>query len=190
MAFGIFLFMGRFHYNRRGYGNSWQLCIHNQKPLLGVCNSRNKPIQRHFYRLVFFFRYFVPRHIGQFEFQTTCARFGKDNTMRPYVNMSRSCRLAKWFLSMHILILNRCHNFEQILHLNQMTRRYQYFCFWLFSHSSIRYYFSLPLEVQILKPLEISYSCARPNRTLTGNLWSHGISKLTWVALETKSSFC
>ena len=57
-------------------------------PLLGACNSHNKPMQRHFSDQSIF-RYF-PREIGQS--QSTLARFGKNKTMRPHVNMSTSCR--------------------------------------------------------------------------------------------------
>ena len=55
-----------------------------RSPLLGACNSHNKPMQRHFCRPVYT-RYFS-REIGQF--QSTWARFHKDRTMRPHMNMS------------------------------------------------------------------------------------------------------
>ena len=61
---------------------------YSRNPLLEACNYHNKPMQRHFYRPVYF-RYF-PREIGQF--QSTLARFGEDKTMQPLVNMSTSCR--------------------------------------------------------------------------------------------------
>ena len=63
-----------------------------RSPLLGACNSHNKPMQRHFYRPVYFHisgRYFS-REIGQF--QSTWAIFDEDKIMRPHVNMPRSCR--------------------------------------------------------------------------------------------------
>ena len=57
-------------------------------PLLGAYNSHNKPMQRHFYRPVYF-SYFS-REIDQF--QCTWARFFKDKAMQPHVNMSTSYR--------------------------------------------------------------------------------------------------
>ena len=59
-----------------------------RSPLLGACNSHNKPMQRHFDRPVYFAIFF--RQVSQF--QSTWARFGKDKAMRPHVNMSTSCR--------------------------------------------------------------------------------------------------
>ena len=67
-----------------------------QARLLGACNSYNKTVQQHFYRPVYL-SYFS-RQIGQF--QSTRARFGKDKTMRPRVNMSTLVRAydCNWLL--------------------------------------------------------------------------------------------
>ena len=68
-----------------------------RSPLPGACNSHHKPMQQHFYRPTSIFRYFSCEIC---QLQPTWARFGKDKTIQPHVNMSTlvSACDCKWSL--------------------------------------------------------------------------------------------